>query len=382
MVALLALRVGAARALESATTVVGPDALASIGPLLQTLALPRQTRDEMRAHKEVLAELRSALVGRLPDADVEPERLTRFGARTVLTVLLPVIAVVVILTTINLREITTALATSDWRWSVAAFALSLLTFVGAGLTLVAFAPVKLSLFSATLVHAVGAFVSLAAPAGIGSAALNLRLLTRRGVASSLAIATVALVQVAQFVVTVVLLLILSLAFGSNDASRFTPSPGVLIAIGLLAAAVAASLLVPAVRQWAVRYTMPTVRQILPRLIEVAGQPSKLALAIGGNVLLTMGFVLAFDASLAAFGQHLTLIQVALIYLVGNTAGAIVPTPGGLGTIEGALIFGLTAAGINAGIAASVVILFRVVTFWLPIPLGWVALRYLQRTDEI
>jgi uncharacterized membrane protein YbhN (UPF0104 family) len=232
------------------------------------------------------------------------------------------------------------------------------------------------------VQAAAAFVALAAPAGIGPAALNLRMLTRRGVSTSLAVATVALVQVSQFVVTIALVLILSLVSGTNDAARFAPTPAMLITIGAIAGLVAASLLVPAVRAWVIRQTLPTVRQTWPRLIEVVGQPGKVALAIGGNVIMTMGYVLAFDACLAAFGQSLTLVQVALVYLVGNAAGAAVPTPGGIGTVELALIGGLTATGINPGVATSVAILFRVLTYWLRIPIGWLAMRYLQRKGEL
>ena len=129
--------------------------------------------------------------------------------------------------------------------------------------------------------------------------------------------------------------------------------------------------------------MPTLRQTWPRLIEVLGQPWRLALAVGGNLLMTLGFIFAFDAALAAFGQHATLIQVALVYLAGNTAGALIPTPGGMGTIELALAATLTSiTGINAGIATSIAVLFRVVTFWLRIPIGWVAMRYLQKTGEL
>ena len=72
----------------------------------------------------------------------------------------------------------------------------------------------------------------------------------------------------------------------------------------------------------------------------------------------------------------------MIYLVGNAAGAAIPTPGGIVTIEVTLIGGLTAAGINPGVAASVVVLFRLLTFWLPIPLGWVAMRHMRRTGEL
>lgn len=382
LVALLALRVGATRALESAARVLPDEDIAAVGPLLQTIALPQRTRDEMRAHKEVLAELRSALVQRLPEADVHPEQLVRFGARTLLTIFLTTVAIVVVLTTINVDEITTAVGESDWRWSLVAFGLGLLTLVGAALAFVAFSPVRLPVWRATLVQTAATFVALAAPAGIGPAALNLRMLTRRGVSTGLAAATVALVQVSQFVVTILLLLGLSIASGTRQASPLPASPQMFLAIGIVALLVASTLLVPAVRAWVASKTLPMLRQTWPRLIEVVGQPRRLALAFGGNVLMTMGYVLAFDAALQAFGQHVSLVQVALLYLAGNTAGSLVPTPGGLGTVELALSAGLTGVGINAGVAVSVAFLFRALTFWLRIPIGWGAMRFLQRKGEL
>ncbi|MDQ0372869.1 lysylphosphatidylglycerol synthase transmembrane domain-containing protein [Cellulomonas humilata] len=382
LLALLALRVGATRALDSAATVLPDEHIAAIGPLLQMITLPRLTRDEMRANKKVLAELRSALVAHLPEADVEPQQLVRFGARTVLTIVVPIAAIVFVITSINVEEITSALAAGDWRWTVVAFALGLVTLFGAALAFVAFSPVKLPFWRATLVQTAATFVGLAAPAGIGPAALNLRMLTRRGVSTSLAAATVALVQVSQFVVTLALLLVLSIASGSNE-SALPISPAVLFAIGIVAALIASGLLVPKVRQWVLAKTMPTLRQTWPRLIEVLGQPWRLALAVAGNLLMTLGFIFAFDASLAAFGQEASLIQVALVYLAGNTAGALVPTPGGMGTIELALAGTLTSiTGINAGIATSIAVLFRVATYWLRIPIGWAAMRYLQKTGEL
>ena len=382
LLAVLALRVGATRALDSAAAVLPDEHIAAIGPLLQMITLPRLTRDEIRANKKVLTELRSALVAHLPEADVEPQQLVRFGARTVLTIVVPIIAIVFVITSINVEEITSALSAGDWRWTVVAFALGLVTLFGAALAFVAFSPVKLPFWRATLVQTAATFVGLAAPAGIGPAALNLRMLTRRGVSTTLAAATVALVQVSQFVVTLGLLLVLSIASGS-DESPLPISPGVLFAIGIVAALVASGLLVPKVRQWVLAKTMPTLRQTWPRLIEVLGQPWRLALAVSGNLLMTLGFIFAFDACLAAFGQEASLIQVALVYLVGNTAGALVPTPGGMGTIELALATALTTAtGINAGIATSIAVLFRVATYWLRIPLGWAAMRYLQRTGEL
>lgn len=383
LVALLALRVGAARAVDSAAEVLPEADIEAIGPLLQTVTLPRRTREEMRAHKEVLAELRSVLVSRLPEASVQPEQLVRFGARTIFTILLTIVAVFVILTYVNVAQIGPVLAEADWRFSVLAFALGLLTLVGAALAFVAFSPVRLSVWRATLVQTAATFVALAAPAGIGPAALNLRMLTRRGVTGSLAAATVALVQVSQFVTTLLLLLVLTVTSGVQSPSPLSVSPAMLVALAVVAALVGLALLFPGVRTWVQRTVGPTVRQTLPRLIEVLGQPRRLALAVGGNVLMTMGYVLAFDAALAALGQQASLVQVALVYLTGNTAGSIIPTPGGIGTVDIALAAGLsTIAGINFGVATTVALLFRLMTYWLRIPLGWAAMRYLTRKGEL
>jgi uncharacterized protein (TIRG00374 family) len=150
----------------------------------------------------------------------------------------------------------------------------------------------------------------------------------------------------------------------------------------LAVAIAIAFVVPPWRRRIVRWLGTTVRATWPRLRDVVRQPSRIGMGILGSAVVTGGYVLAFDACLAAFGERLGLIQIALIYLVGNTAGAIVPSPGGVGTIEVTLIGGLTAAGVSAGVAASVVILFRVLTFWLPVPAGWLALHSLQRTGDL
>ncbi|MFE6967780.1 flippase-like domain-containing protein [Isoptericola sp. NPDC057653] len=381
MLALLALRVGARRALASAVRALPDKEIAAIGPLLQSVALPSPTREEVRKAKGLLNELREALVERLPQADVQPQNITRFGARTIIMLTLTIVAVTVIVTTMNFEEIAAAITEANPWWVAASFAFGAITWFGAALTFTAFSPEKLPLWRATLTQMAGSFVSLAAPAGIGPAALNLRMLTRRGVATPMAVATVALVQLSQFVVTVLLLVVLSVSTGSGGLIDL-PSTTVLLAIAGVGVAVVATLLVPSVRRWAWEKARPTLEQVWPRLSQMIGQPTRLALGLAGNVVMTLGYVLAFDAALAAFGQELNLIDVAVIYLVGNSVGAMVPTPGGLGGVEGALIAGLTAAGIPASLAFSVTMLYRVVTYWARVPIGWVAMKRLESTGDL
>lgn len=381
MVALLALRVGARRAVQSAVSILPDDDIAAIGPLLQSVALPPSTREEIRQNKELLKELRAALVERLPEADVEPQRITRFGARTVLTIALVIAAVTALVTSFNFEQIAEAVTEANPWWAVLSFVLGILTWVGAALTLTAFSPKRLPFWRVNLTQAAGSYVALAAPAGIGPAALNLRLLTKRGISTPMAVATVALVQVSQFVVTILILVVLSIFTGEGGLVQL-PSTTVLLAIGGVALAVLATLLVPAVRAWALAKIRPTIQQVWPRLSEMLGQPGRLAIGFAGNIVMTLGYVLAFDAALAAFGQELDLVDVAVIYLVGNAAGAAVPTPGGLGTIELALTAGLTAAGVPVALATSATLLFRVATYWARIPIGWVAMRYLQKKGDL
>lgn len=381
MLALIGLRVGPRRAVASAVRAL-PDAdIAAIGPLIQSIALPRTTREEVRRAKGLLGELRGALVERLPEASVQPQRISRFSARTVLTTTLMIIAVAVIVTTINFNEIAQAVREANPWWIAVAFALAVLTWFGAGLTLVAFSPVRVPIGRATCTAAAGSFVALAAPAGIGPAALNLRLLTQRGVTMSMAVATVALVQVSQFVVTVLLLVALSIFTGSGALVEL-PSPAVLITLAGIAAVVVATLLVPPVRRWGMGYIGPRLRQVWPRLAQMLSHPGRLALGVAGNLIMTLGYIIALWCCLAAFGQSLSLVDIALVNLVGNALGALIPTPGGLGGVEGALTAGLTAAGVPATIAFSATILYRLCTYWGRVPMGWLAMKYLERKGDL
>ncbi|MCL1869040.1 MAG: flippase-like domain-containing protein [Promicromonosporaceae bacterium] len=381
LLAVLALRVGAQRAVMSATKALPDSEMSAIGPLLQTIALPTTTRLAVRRAKGLMDDIRTALLERMPEADVAPTRLTRFGARTIITLALTITAVFVIVGTMNFEDIKTAISEANPWWVAASFVFAGTTWFGAALTLVAFSPGRISVLRATLAQMAGSFVALATPAGIGPAALNLRFLNRRGVAVPMAVATVALVQISNIVVTVILLIIITLTTGSGGLIQL-PSNTVLITVAIVALVVLALLLVPWVRRWAWEKTRPTLEQVWPRLSQMLGQPTRLALGIGGNVIMTMGYVLAFDASLQAFGRSLAIVDVAVIYLVGNTLGALLPTPGGLGGVEGALIAGLTSAHLPLSIATTVTLLYRVMSYWIRVPIGWVAMRYLESKNDL
>ncbi|MDR0504227.1 MAG: flippase-like domain-containing protein [Bifidobacteriaceae bacterium] len=381
MLATLALKVGAVRAVASAAQVINQTELAAVAPLLQTIALPSQTRAEAQGHREVLEAVREALVDHLPHAaQSEPFRLVRFGWRTVLLATITIIALWVVLTRMNFDEIVKAVGEANPLWMAVAMAFSLATYAGAAMAMVGFTPAKLRFRDVLLTQVASSFVALAAPAGMGPAALNLRMLTKKKVPTSLAVATVALVQAALFAVTITMLVVISLATGDSRLLTQVPATAVLIVIGAILA-VGALLAIPKIRSWVWGKIQPTFGSAWPRLVWVLGQPKRLALGLGGHLIQSIGYVLAFWSSVLAFGvTNLSPLNIALIYCLGNTAGSAVPTPGGLGAVEFALTTGLTVAGLTTGLAASIAVLFRAVTYWARVPLGWIAWRYLQNKD--
>jgi hypothetical protein len=79
----------------------------------------------------------------------------------------------------------------------------------------------------------------------------------------------------------------------------------------------------------------------------------------------------------AFHQHLAVDKVVLAYVVASVVGAFSPTPSGLGAVEGVLIAFLVGFGLTSGAAVAVVLTYRFIFFWLPIPFGlgtWFTVR--------
>ena len=112
---------------------------------------------------------------------------------------------------------------------------------------------------------------------------------------------------------------------------------------------------------------------------VLGQPQRLAVGILGNLIMTVSYVAAFGASLAAFGYTLDPTTLAITFLASTSLGSVVP-PRWIGPVEAALTAGLTVAGIPSGVAISTALVYRLVTFYARAPLGWIALRIMQKKD--
>ncbi|MEY4347945.1 MAG: hypothetical protein RIS43_364, partial [Actinomycetota bacterium] len=226
------------------------------------------------------------------------------------------------------------------------------------------------------------FATLVSPPALGTVAVNGRYLQREGLSATAAGATVAVSQVLAFLVHILLLFVAGIAAGTQQDLSFSPPREAVIALAVLALLLLIILPLPQVRRFVYNRARPRLEEVIPRFVTVAQRPSKVAIGIGGMLMLNIAFCLTLIASVRAFGGTGSWAAISLVYLAGSTLGQAAPTPGGVGAVETVMTAGLVATGLDGGIALSAVLLFRLLTFWLPTIPGWFAFQYLTKRGSL
>lgn len=99
-----------------------------------------------------------------------------------------------------------------------------------------------------------------------------------------------------------------------------------------------------------------------------------ALALSNRALLLTVFFLMFMAFQTPFSPGTIIAGFAIGYLFLIVS----PTPAGIGVVEGILTVTLRSLNVPLGSAAVITLAYRGFTFWLPLLIGMVALRILER----
>jgi uncharacterized protein (TIRG00374 family) len=87
---------------------------------------------------------------------------------------------------------------------------------------------------------------------------------------------------------------------------------------------------------------------------------------------------ALVAALAAFGVHARPSEVLLAFVVAQALALVPITPGGLGFVESGLTALLVVIGVPVDVSVIATLLYRLVSYWLPIPIGafaWAGWRF-------
>ena len=272
---------------------------------------------------------------------------------------------------------------AEWPWLVVAAGATCLTWVAASFTRQGAVVQRLPRRRLLAAQFAAGAANHLLPTGLGASAVNLRFMTVCGVPLARSSAALALYLLAESIGRLTLLAALFVAF--PDALRLgalLPDAAVgPLLLGLGAVVVVAVGVLAGVRR--VRTAVGSfLRTALGEARSVHSRPSR-ALALWGG---SLAFPALQAAGLAAVGQALGLsvppVHMALAYLAATCAVALVPTPGGVGSVEAALVVALVAAGGPAAVATAVVLAFRIITVWVPLVPGALTLGALVRLKVI
>jgi glycosyltransferase 2 family protein len=385
LLASLATLTGEDRAVSAAATVLGAEGVAPAVPLLQPLALSAGTRRAVARQPGLLTRTRAQAAAVSGQAPQELARVERVRPRTLLAIAAASAAFYVLLP--ELAKVPSgwqALQSAHWIWLPVVIAFSVLTYLASAIGLLGGVSARVPFWPTVLAQGASSFVNRVSPSNVGGMALNVRFLQKAGVEPAAGVAAVGVNALAGALVHAVLLVIFFAWAGRSPGKAFKlPSSSTLLVIlGVAAAVIGIVIATRQGRRFAARKLLPSLRSSLASLRRVARSPAKLTLLFGGSALVTLAYVGGLVASVEAFGGGAGIAKIGAVYMASAAIAAASPTPGGVGAIEALLIAGLAGIGISPGAAFPAVLIYRLATYWLPVPPGWLCLRQLQRMDYV
>jgi glycosyltransferase 2 family protein len=386
LLASLATVAGEDRAVSTGVKALGTEGVAPAVPLLQPLALSVGTRRAVKQQDGLLTRTRSAAAAASGLGTPELARVQRVRPRHLLAIAALVGAYYILLPELaKVGNPLPALESAQWAWVLVAIAFSALTYLASAIGLLGGVSVRVPFWPTVLTQGASSYINRVSPSNVGGMALNVRFLQKAGVEPSAGVAAVGVNSLAGALVHLVLLVIFFAWAGHGGAGKAFKLPSSSTLLAVLAVVAAVIGIVMATRQgrrFAARKVLPSLRSSLASLGRVARSPVRLALLFGGSVLVTLAYVGGLVASAEAFGGGASIAKIGAVYMAASVVAAATPTPGGVGGFEAAAIAGLTGIGISSGAAVSAVVIYRLATYWLPVPPGWLSWRLLRRLGYV
>jgi uncharacterized membrane protein YbhN (UPF0104 family) len=301
----------------------------------------------------------------------------RFNRRYLLSVAILALAIYVLLPQFgDFRSSWHLLSHPVASWTGLAVLLTALTYLSAAATycLLAFKPL---VYKDTVVVELGAmFINRLLPGGIGALGANYAYLRKKAHSQAQAATVVAVNNLLGFIGHNLLIFVTLLVAGSSavmiehNGSGFSGNLKYALLAGLVLLATA--LLIGR------RKVLRALNDLRKQFMDYRHRPLRLGLALLSSMSLTLGNILCLYACAMAIGVHLTFAVAAVIFTFGISAGTVTPTPGGLGGFEAGLVAGLTAYHVAGPRALAIALLYRLISYWLALAVGAVALISAQR----
>ena len=259
-------------------------------------------------------------------------------------------------------------------WTTVAVCLTLLTYPAAAMTyyLLSLKPLKYAL--TVLVQLAAMFVNRLLPGGIGALGANYTYLRAQRLSRVQAASLVAVNNLLGMAGHGLLLVILLIADPLDFLPKYHRWNGRLSTVIVVVALV----VILAVLILGRTRFQRQIKDLADQLRGYKQRLWRLPLALLSSTLLTIFNVTCLIACGLALGVHLPLAATFLVFTFGVGAGTATPTPGGLGGYEAALAAGFIAYHVASPVALATALLYRLVSYWLPLGFGALAFVSAQR----
>jgi uncharacterized membrane protein YbhN (UPF0104 family) len=274
------------------------------------------------------------------------------------------------------RESFSLLGHARLFWVEAAFVAALTTYAAAAGIYCLLAKHRLRYGSTLLVQMAGMFVNRILPGGVGALSVSFEYLRKHDHTAAEAGSVIAVNNVLGVFGNGLLFLGAILIVPTHLHGFSVPHLRLLyVGVGAILIILAAVLL------WSRKLRSSlysTLLGIQRNIVNYRAHPLRLVSALGVSLTLTLCYTWCLAACARAIGIHLDVAQVLVIMTAGVTVGTLTPTPGGLFGAEAGLFAGFVAYGVKHNDALAIVLLYRLLTYWLALLLGGISLLVAER----
>ena len=208
------------------------------------------------------------------------------------------------------------------------------------------------------------------PAGLGGIGGNYVYLRHNSHTQAQAAATVAANAILGVVANLSLLLFLIFKFPINKLKINAISPHlIIVGICIFLAVLIFVTAVPGIR----KKLLHSTKIVLKNMAHYRQRKLRLLYGLLCQVGLTLFYVIGLSFSLQAVGVSLSIGSLMVAFSFAIWLGAVIPAPGGVGSVEAGLVAGLVAFKVDITQAVAAVLVFRLISFWIPLLLGIPAL---------
>jgi uncharacterized protein (TIRG00374 family) len=271
------------------------------------------------------------------------------------------------------------LTDSNIYWTAGAVLFMLLTIIFATLVFVSLVPGKLPIKRTWLIQMATYFTNRLLPSGLGGIGFNALYLVKQAKLTKTDAAVYAGANnLIGFVAFAICIGLSTLVSGSHISINL---PLGKIAIGLFVLAVVVGITSLAVKG-VQKKVFGLIGHLFGMALTMARHPKRVVCAVAFSIGITISYAAVLWATTRSVGVHLSILDIFIAFIAGNTALTVSPTPGGIGAVEAAITAVIVSSGVATPLALASVLLFRLVSYWLPIAPGFVAYKIATKRSYV